>query len=118
MTTVNLSRALVPEGINKGDWDIVIDKELTLLSSLPSTAHLVRQKQVAPHPRVMVYHQEEKQPTRTYGANLPLFIPENKSMAVRELIHWNKAQTMQRKQRKDKLPSVLLIPRLHLYLRQ
>lgn len=118
IATVNLSRALPPLNVKKGDWDIVIDKELSLLSNLPFTAHLVRQKQVAPHPRVMVYHQEEKQPTRTYGANLPLFIPENKSMAVRELANWDKAQAMQRKQRKDKLPSVLLIPRLHLYLRQ
>ncbi|MCK5810158.1 MAG: hypothetical protein KAH00_03670 [Cocleimonas sp.] len=115
---VRLSRALVPTGVSIEHWNIVIDKEIDLLASLAPTAHLILQKRVAPHPRVMVYHQQEKQPTRTYGANLPLFIPDDPTMEVRELMNWDNEVSLRRKRRKDKLPSIPLIPRIYLYLRE
>lgn len=114
---VRLSRALVPTGVSLHHWNIVIDKEIDLLASLASNAHLILRKRVAPHPRIMVYHGLENQPTRTYGANLPLFIPDDPAMEVRELRNWNRKVALQRKRRKDTLPITPLIPRIYLYLR-
>ena len=116
--TVKLSRALVPAGVSINNWNIVIDKEIELLASLASNAHLVLQKRVAPHPRAMVYHNMDRQPSRTYGANLPLFIPDNPNIVIRELNDWSRKETLLRKQRKDKLPSTPLISRIYLYLRE
>jgi hypothetical protein len=114
---VALSRALVPTGVSIEHWNIVIDKEIELLSSLAPTAHLILRKLVAPHPRVMLYHGEDKQPTRTYGANLPLFIPDDPMMEVRELANWDRKKALLRKRRKDTLPLTPLIPRIYLYMR-
>lgn len=116
--SVNLARPLVPTNVTESDWNAVIDKETRELASLPANAHLVLQKQVAPHPRMMMYHAKDKQPTRTYGANLPLFIPEHPGMVVRELTDWSRTEALQRKRRKDKLPSTPVIPRINLYLRE
>jgi hypothetical protein len=115
---VRLSRALVPTGVSIHHWDIVIDKELELLASLAPSAHLILRKLVAPHPRIMVYHELDNQPTRTYGANLPLFIPDDPAMEVRELGNWNRKTALQRKRRKDTLPITPIIPRIYLYLRE
>ena len=115
---VTLSRALVPTGVSVEHWNIVIDKEIELLASLAPTTHLILRKLVAPHPRVMLYHGQEKQPTRTYGANLPLFIPDNPTMEVRELVNWDRKKALLRKRRKDTLPLTPIIPRIYLYMRE
>ncbi|MCU7801323.1 MAG: DNA replication terminus site-binding protein, partial [gamma proteobacterium symbiont of Lucinoma myriamae] len=114
------SRFTVPLTHSYDEWQNIIDMEISHLAYSPSNSHYRLHRPIAPHPRVMIYHEREHQHYEKHDAmlhaNLPIFtyVPGGSSLPeIKALKPWLKDQ--HRLIRKDKLKSEVVVEPLHLY---
>lgn len=114
------SRLNVPLTHSYDEWQNIIDMEINQLAYSPSNSQYRLHRLIAPHPRVMIYHEQSQQNYRKHDAmlhaNLPLFVyaPTHSSKPeIKALKPWCKDQ--QPKIRKDKLKTKVLIETLYLH---
>lgn len=78
-----------PEFSDRAQWQPVLDREIQRLQEVDPT-HLVVRRPVAPHPKVMVYFDDEyaqagSRHDRMHTASLPVFVRDNGAMCVTAL---------------------------------
>ena len=114
------SRLSVPLTHSYDEWQNIIDMEISQLAYSPSNSHYRLHRPIAPHPRVMIYHEHPQQNYRQHDAmlhaNLPLFVyapPHSSKPDIKALKPWYKDQQPQI--RKDKLKTEVVIESLYLH---